>query len=201
LAATASISSIGGAKERGPEFSLLAPLLADPGANGGSEDDAFDLVIPSFPGFGYSEAFAGVGKGVDDVARLYVQLMTEVLGYSSFGAHGGDVGSAVVNRLAFDPHVTAIHSISAPRARMRRDPPLSEAEQVYLANLQHWRRAEGGYAHIQGTRPQSLTLGLNDSPAGLAAWILEKWHAWSDCGGKVEQSFGKDRLLTNICLY
>lgn len=183
------------------EFYKIIPLLADPQAHGGDAADAFDVVVPSLPGFGFSQPLAGVGAQMDSIAELWRKLMTDELGYERFVAHGGDVGGAVTNRLALHDAVSAIHVISAPQARVRSEPPLTQAEQDYLARLRAWMQEEGAYAHQQGTRPQTMAIALDDSPAGLAALIVEKWRAWSDCDGDVESRFSKDELLTNICLY
>lgn len=184
------------------EYLKIIPLLTDPAAHGGRSEDAFDVVIPSLPGFGFSEAPDGAGISTTKVAELWATLMGDVLGYPRFMAHGGDIGGSVTNRLGrhHADRVVAIHCISSPRPR-RSEAPHSEAETAYLSKLSRWRKAEGAYAHLQGTKPNSLLPGLNDSPVGLAAWMVEKWQAWSDCGGDIASRFSMDELLTQISLY
>jgi pimeloyl-ACP methyl ester carboxylesterase len=132
--------------------------------------------------------------------------MTEGLGYQRFGAQGGDWGASVTNYLgfAFPHHLIGIHTTSITRPTPYLGPgsrALSAAEQALLDQREAWLQAEGGYSHLQGTKPQTLSYGLNDSPAGLAAWIVEKYRTWSDCQGDVESCFTKDALLTTITLY
>jgi pimeloyl-ACP methyl ester carboxylesterase len=185
------------------ELLPLVPLLTDPAGHGGDPADAFDVVIPSLPGYGFSDPLQGRGSS-NRVPKLWVQLMSKVLGYKRFGAHGGDIGAMVANRLALE-HPERLVGIHVTRAA---DPyvgpgaaPLTIAEQALLAARARWHEAEGGYVHRQRTRPQTLAYGLADSPVGLAAWILEKWQAWSDCDGQVERRFTKDQLLTTVMLY
>jgi pimeloyl-ACP methyl ester carboxylesterase len=183
------------------ELTKLVPLLADPAAHGGDPTDAFDVVVPSMPGFGFSsrpsERFVSAR-----VADLWAQLMRR-LGYERFGAHGGDIGGGVSARLGqFHPEVVAgIHVTNVYGSIGESDPPPTDAERRYLEQQAQWEHDEGAYGNIQATRPQTLAYGLNDSPAGLAAWIIEKYRAWSDCGGDVERVFSKDELLTNITIY
>src|SRR5262249_22259356 len=131
-------------------------------------------------------------------------LMTGVLGCQRFAAQGGDWGSFIVSRLGYahSAHLIGIHLNLMP---LRRDPAISadptEEERRYLGELTSWLKDETGYQWIQGTRPQTLAFALTDSPAGLAAWIVEKFRAWSDCGGEVETVFARDHLLANIALY
>jgi hypothetical protein len=125
------------------------------------------------------------------------------LGYDSFFAHGGDIGAGVTNHLGRigEGHVRAVHTMAAPYDVDRQNPRLSDAERHYVDILNEWDREEGGYEHEQRTRPRTLSFGLNDSPVGLAAWIIEKWRSWSDCHGDLESSFSKDEILTNISIY
>jgi pimeloyl-ACP methyl ester carboxylesterase len=190
------------------EMLKIIPLLTDPASHGGSPADAFDVVVPSMPGYGFSDRPAQRGMSTLRIADLWAQLMTEGLGYRRFGAQGGDWGAFVTARLgfAYPDQVVGIHVTSVAGATISpylgpgaRD--LSERERMLLEEREHWRQAEGGYSHIQGTKPQTLSYGLNDSPAGLAAWIVEKFRTWSDCDGDVEQRFTKDELLTNITIY
>jgi pimeloyl-ACP methyl ester carboxylesterase len=185
------------------ELLPLVPLLTDPASHGGDPADAFDVVIPSLPGYGFSDPLQGPGSA-NRVPGLWATLMTDVLGYARFGAHGGDIGAMVANRLALE-HPERLVGIHVTRAA---DPyvgpgaaPLTAAEQELLADRARWHEHEGGYVHLQRTRPQSLAYGLADSPVGLADWIVEKWRAWSDCDGQVERRFTKDQLLTTVMLY
>jgi pimeloyl-ACP methyl ester carboxylesterase len=184
----------------------ILPLLTDPGANGGDPEDAFDLVVPSLPGFGFSDRPSSKGMSVLRIARLWVDLM-EGLGYSRFGAQGGDFGAGVTTRLgyAWPERLIGIHLNYIPGSYSPyigpETPPLSAAERNFLESVDRWLQEEGGYSHIQRTRPQTLSYGLNDSPAGLAAWIVEKFRDWGDCEGDVERRFSKDELLANVTLY
>ena len=186
------------------EFLELIPRLADPARFGGDPADAFMVVAPSLPGFGLSFAPGQPRFSVEAIAACLAELMTGVLGYPRFGAQGGDWGSFVASRLAYSyaERVTGIHLNLMP---LRRDPVMvadpTPEERRYLGELAAWMKEETGYQWIQGTRPQTLAFALTDSPAGLAAWIVEKFRAWSDCGGDVESVFSKDQLLANISLY
>ena len=186
------------------EFYKLIPLLTDPARFGGDPADAFTVVAPSLPGYGFSFRPNQPRFGVAEMAAAFAELMTEVLGYERFVAQGGDWGSFVTARLAFDrpDRVAGIHLNMLP-LRRDADPPgePTEEEARYLEELRGWLREETGYQWIQGTRPQTLAYGLTDSPVGLAGWIVEKFHAWSDCGGDVESAFTKDELLTNVTIY
>lgn len=135
--------------------------------------------------------------------RLH-ELMTSVLGYQKYAAHGGDVGSGITERLALDypESPVGIHFTEIPFTRLLVPPAdQSDAEQMYFKNFQQWRLGEAGYVSMHGTKPLTLAQGLNDSPAGLAAWIIEKFRAWSDCNGVIESRFSKDELLTNLTIY
>lgn len=186
------------------EMTKIIPLLADPGAGGGDPSDAFHVVVPSLPGYGFSDRPTQRGMNVVRIADLFAQLMRDVLGYDRFGAHGGDWGAAVTARLgfAYPQNVVGIHlTMLIGRPTIAADEQLSEEEQAFLRQMERWRQEEAGYSMIQGTKPQTLAYGLNDSPAGLAGWIVEKFRSWSDCGGDVERRFTKDELLTNIMIY
>jgi pimeloyl-ACP methyl ester carboxylesterase len=186
------------------EFHRLLPMLTDPGNHGADPADAFTVVAPSLPGYGFSFEPNQPRVGIAEMADLFAQLMTEVLGYPRFGAHGGDWGAFITSRLglAYASRLTGIH---LTLLALRRDltPPAepSEEEQRYAEELKLWEREETGYQAIQGTKPQTLAYGLTDSPVGLAAWIVEKLRTWSDCGGDVERRFTKDVILTNVMLY
>ena len=162
----------------------LAGLLADPAAHGGSAEDAFEVIVPSLPGHGFSEAPRAPEFGADDAADVLCDLMVRRLGHARFGAHGGDRGALIAAGLAHrhPAHVAGIHlplvmGIPAPPGQR------SRAEDLWLAEAARWQAQEGGYSVIQSTRPQSLAYALSDSPVGLAAWIVEKWYVWSDCEG------------------
>ncbi len=188
------------------EMSKIISLLADPGAHGGDPSDAFDVVAPSLPGFGFSDPPTERGMEVQRVAAMWTKLMTENLGYARFASQGGDIGAGVTSRLGHGhaDRLIGIHltSVTRPMPYLGSGSrELTEAEQALIEQRQRWQQAEGGYSHIQSTKPQTLSYGLNDSPVGLAAWIVEKYRTWSDCGGDVERRFTKDELLTNITIY
>lgn len=184
-------------------FSKLIPLLTHPAAHGGDAADAFDVVVPSLPGYGFSGQPEAPGVTFQ-VGDLWHALMTEELGYAHFGAHGGDWGSTVTEHLARShaSSVIGIHLTDVPFWHTFQKPDgLSPAEESLLARTGAYMQKEGAYAMIQGTRPETLAQGLMDSPAGLAAWLVEKFQSLSDCGGDVETRFSMDELLTNIMIY
>ena len=188
------------------EMTKIIPLLADPGSQGADPADSFDVVAPSLPGFGFSQATGERGMQVQKVADLWAKLMTENLGYPKFAAQGGDIGAGVTSRLGYAHHdkLYGIHLTSVTRPTPYLGPgarSLTEEETAHMAQRDQWFQDEGGYNHIQGTKPQTLSYGLNDSPAGLAAWIVEKYRTWSDCHGDVESSYTKDELLTTVTIY
>jgi pimeloyl-ACP methyl ester carboxylesterase len=186
------------------EMTKLAPLLADPAAHGGDPADSFDVVVPSLPGCGFSEKPHAAGMHKTRMAELFAKLMTDTLKYARFAARGGDVGSGVVALLGLDYpdrligiHVSDIvRPYLGPGARH-----FTDAERTFYEEERIWMEKEGAYDHLQATKPQTLGYGLNDSPAGLAAWLVEKYRSWSDCGGDVERRFTKDELLTQVTLY
>jgi pimeloyl-ACP methyl ester carboxylesterase len=181
----------------------LIPRLTDPARFGGDPADAFTVVAPSLPGYGLSFTQGQPRFAVEAIADCLADLMT-VLGYRRFAAQGGDWGAFVASCLghAHAERVLGIHINLLP---IRRDPNMvaepTPEERRYLSELAIFLKEETGYQWIQGTRPQTLAFGLTDSPAGLAAWIVEKFRVWSDCGGDVESVFTKDQLLANISLY
>jgi pimeloyl-ACP methyl ester carboxylesterase len=185
------------------EFLDVIPRLTAPEAHGGRAEDAFHVVAPSLPGYGFSEPTRTRGWDTWRVARAFTELMQR-LGYTRYGAQGGDWGAQVSTRIGLvDPeHCAAIH-LNMPIGERPKDAstPLSEEDQATLAAMAHFQREESGYANEQATKPQTLGAALNDSPAGLLAWIVEKFRTWSDCDGDVERRFTKDRMLTNIMLY
>jgi pimeloyl-ACP methyl ester carboxylesterase len=182
------------------EYLSLVPLLTEPAAGGGP---TFDLVIASLPGYGFSPRPPRTGVNYRYTAGLWHRVMRE-LGYERYGAHGGDFGAGVASYLALDrPHaVLGLHlstmelvPVLGPDA-----PPLTAAETAYLADNDDWSRREHAYSDIQATKPQTVGYGLSDSPAGLAAWLLEKWRAWTDSGGDPQARFSADFLLSLLTL-
>ncbi len=186
------------------EFLDIIPRLTDPARFGGDAADAFTVVAPSLPGYGLSFAPGQPRFGVEQIADCFADLMTVALGYRRFGAQGGDWGAFVSSRLGA-VHADKLLGIHINLLGVRRDPKMlsnpTADETRYLGELDQWIKEETGYQAIQGTRPQTLAFGLSDSPAGLAAWIVEKFRAWSDCGGDLESVFSKEQLLANIGLY
>jgi microsomal epoxide hydrolase len=186
------------------EFMEIIPMLTDPGAHGADPGQSFDVVAPSLPGYGFSGHPQVRATNVQVIAELFHKLMTEVLGYQRYCAQGGDWGSAITSRLG-EVHGDSLYGIHLNLlfvgGRVRRQGDFNNEEKVFLADLDHFRHEETGYQQIQGTKPQTLAYGLNDSPAGLAAWIVEKFRTWSDCTGDVERRFSKDQLLTNVMIY
>ena len=186
------------------EFLDLIPRLTDPARFGGDPADAFTVVAPSLPGYGLSFRPGQPRFDLAQIADCFADLMTEVLGYPRFAAQGGDWGAFVTSRLGAS-HADRLVGIHLNLLAVRRDRTLatdpSPEEQKFLGELDVWLKEECGYQWIQGTRPQTLAFGLSDSPIGLAAWIVEKFRAWSDCGGDIESVFSKDQLLADIGLY
>ena len=190
------------------EMYKIIPLLTDPASHGADPADSFDVVVPSGPGFGFSDRPKEPGMHYWRIADLWAKLMTDALGYQRFAAQGGDWGASVTARLGYSYpervigiHVTLVGGSAAQPYLGPGSRELSDREQAFVEERLRWRDAEGGYSHIQGTKPQTLGYGLNDSPAGLAAWIVEKFRTWSDCDGDVERRFTKDELLTNVSIY
>ena len=181
-------------------YTKVIPLLTDPGAHGADPADAFHVVVPDMPGFGYSDRPA-VPLDSIAVADLWAELMTG-LGYPRFGAAGGDIGSHVSRYLALNhpDRVVAVHRTDAGLpAHAPAD--LTPEERDWLQGAAAWAATEGAYAAMHRTKPQTAAFGLTDSPVGLAAWIVEKLRSWSDCRGDVESSFTKDEILTNVTIY
>ena len=184
------------------EYRVLAPMLADPAAFGGSAEDAFDVVMPALPGFGFSDRPSRPNQV--NAEDLFNTLMTEHLGYPSYLASGTDIGAGVATRLAlkFPSHVQGIHVASVfdppltPGSR-----PLTDAEKAYQARSEQWEQEEGAYEHVHYTRPQTLAFALADSPVGLASWIVEKFYFWSDHGGDLLKTFPPEMLIDNLMIY
>ena len=185
------------------EFIELIPRLTDPGQFGGNPEDAFTVVAPSLPGYGLSFRPGQPRFGIAAIADCMAELMT-ALGHARFAAQGGDWGAFIASRLGY-AHADRLIGIHLNLLAVRRDPQVASdpapEEKTYLEERAAWLREETGYQWIQGTKPQTLAFALTDSPAGLAAWIIEKFRNWSDCGGDVESAFTRDRLLANISLY
>ncbi|RIV19989.1 epoxide hydrolase [Fibrisoma montanum] len=182
-------------------FYKVIPMLTDPASHGGDPAQSFDVVVPSIPGFGFSDPVALTD---DQTADLWAKLMTDVLGYQTFVAAGGDLGSGITKALAnsFPDRVQAIHLTDVGYPDGSEDwSAMSPAEQEFGQYIQQWWYTEGAYNMIQSTKPQTLGYALNDSPVGLASWIVEKFYGWSDTQGNIENSFTKDELLTNIMIY
>jgi microsomal epoxide hydrolase len=187
------------------EFTKIIGPLVNPPAYGGDVGDAFHLVIPSMPGYGFSGPTNAPGWDVWRVAQLEAALMAR-LGYSRYGAQGGDWGAIVSSNLGVvDPdHLAGIHLnmiVATPPDPADPTAGVDPEELEALGSMAEFLEKETGYQQIQGTKPQTLSYGLTDSPAGLAGWIVEKFRTWSDCGGDVETRFTKDELLGNITLY
>ena len=182
-------------------FTKLIPLLTRADENGFS----FDVIVPSIPGFGFSDKPIKSGTNPEVVAELFGELIINELGYQHFIAHGGDWGSSISEAIAFryPKNVKGIHLTDLPFHHLftLKADQLSVAEKRYLEAGQKWQLIEGGYAIIQSTAPQTVAYGLNDSPAALASWIIEKFYRWSDCHGDLDHCYTKDELLTNITIY
>jgi pimeloyl-ACP methyl ester carboxylesterase len=180
---------------------VLGPLT-DPAAHGGDPADSFSVVVPALPGYGFSDRCLDRPLSRASIAVLFNRLMTGHLGYRSYVAHGDDIGGGVVNRLGMR-HAGTVRAIQitnwiSPYTGAGTT-PLTPAEDAYCAAATGWDRAEGAYAHAQATRPQTLAYGLNDSPAGLAAWILEKFLTWSDPATR--SGLHADDLITTVMIY
>jgi pimeloyl-ACP methyl ester carboxylesterase len=186
------------------EFMDIIPRLTDPARFGGDPADAFTVVAPSLPGYGMSFRPGQKRFGIEEVADCLADLMTETLGYRRFAAQGGDWGGITASRMGY-AYADKLIGIHVNLLAVRRDTNMvsnpTPEERTYLSELAQWLKEETGYQWIQGTRPQTLSFALSDSPAGLAAWIVEKFRVWSDCNGDVDSAFTRDQLLANISLY
>jgi len=186
------------------EFQEMIPLLTEPEKHGGRAEDAFHVVVPSLPGFGFSQMPNQPGWNQTRIAELMAKLMAR-LGYEQYGAQGGDWGAGIVRWLASNDgaHCIGSHSNFPPSNAPRSD-VMRGVSQEEISRFQRRRQEladHGGYFSIQSTRPLTLAFGLNDSPAGTASWILDKFWAWSDHRGDLDNSFTKDALLTNVMIY
>lgn len=186
------------------EFTRLIPMLTDPARFGGDPADAFTVIAPSLPGYTLSFTPGQKRFGIVEMAETFAKLMGDVLGYPRFAAQGGDWGAFITTRLGYQ-FPERVHGIHINLLGVRRDPARSAnptPEEVrYADQLAHWLKEETGYQAIQGTKPTTLSVGLTDSPAGLAAWIAEKFHRWTDNDGTIESAVDRDALLANITLY
>ena len=187
------------------EFLDILGPLSDPASHGGDRRDAFHVIAPSIPGYGFSGPTRHKGFNIAKAAAVNDRIM-ELLGYDRYFAQGGDYGSAISSRMAMNhpERVIALHLnfiVGRPADLANPMAGLSDEEIAEQAWKRNYDAHESGYQAIQGTKPQSLAYGLTDSPAGLAAWLVEKFKTWSDCEGDIEQSFSKDHLLENIMLY
>ncbi len=190
------------------DFNKVIRPLSDPAASGGDPADAFHVVVPSLPGFAFSTPLERPGVNAWVTADLWVELMTRRLGYERFGAHGGDWGAGITAQLGhkYAERLVGIHL--SMLVNLRIDPKTNPEPEDYGPDeagwyehtARFWERESGYYAE-QSSKPQTLAFGLNDSPVGLAAWLVEKRRAWSDCDGDVERRFSKDELCTNLTLY
>jgi epoxide hydrolase len=185
------------------EFLEVIEPLTDPSAHGGDPGDAFHLVCPSLPGYGFSDKPTQPGWGIERIAAAWATLMAR-LGYERYGAQGSDWGTSISTELARqDPeHVVGIHLMPplAPPDPATLD-DLTSRERAALASLEHAAEWDSGYSQEHATRPQTIGYALVDSPAALCAWIVEKFQAWTDCDGHPENALGRDQLLDNLMLY
>lgn len=191
------------------EFTKIIGPLTDPTAHGGSATDSFHIIAPSLPGFGFSERPSEQGYSPEKMAHMLAALM-ERLGYERYGIAGGDWGAIINRHIAnnYPERLIGLHSnmvLAGPPADETQRGDVTEAENALRSERTRYMQNEVGYQQIQGTKPQSLGYGLNDSPAGLAAWIVEKFHGWTDmpqgADGYLDNHFSKDELLTNIAIY
>jgi pimeloyl-ACP methyl ester carboxylesterase len=184
------------------EFHKVIEPLTNPTAHGGDAKDAFHVVCPTLPGYGYSDKPTRAGWNVQKIADAWAQLMPR-LGYKRYAAQGGDWGAAVTTCIGIqDPtNCVGIHlnmPIVAPDTSMG---DLTEREKSALAGMQHYNDWDSGYSKQQSTRPQTLGYGLADSPVGQAMWIIEKFWSWTDCDGHPEKVLTRDELLDNVMMY
>ena len=184
------------------EFHKVIEPLTDPTAHGGNAADAFHVVCPSLPGFGFSAKPKTTGWGVDRIASGWAVLMDR-LGYGRYGAQGGDWGSAITTAIGAQDsaHCAGIHITLAMSARPNVQGQPTPEEARALKGIEYYAEWDSGYSKQQSTRPQTLGYALTDSPSGQAAWILEKFWAWTDCDGHPENILGRDELLDNVMLY
>ncbi len=183
------------------EMTELAQRLSRPSEYGGNPEDAFTVIVPTIPGYSFSPQRA-VLNGTP-THELWHRLMREELGFDRYGAHGSDLGAGITGWLgqAHPEAVVGIHLTAVDSSPRQDGSTLTDDERAYQSAVAKWVAEEGAYGHQQGTRPLTLAQGLSDSPSGLLAWILEKYRAWSDCGGDVSTRFSDDFLLAQASLY
>lgn len=183
------------------EFLPIVPWLTDPLNHGGTQRDAFDVVVPSLPGYGYTPPLAGKPFTAEIVAHVWHRLMTDELGYARYATYGEDVGTSISDWIGalYPDSIIGLFTTHAAFPPDERSDDLTEAEQNFKRWLADKWRDAGAYSEIQATRPDTLAVGLNDSPAGLLAWILEKFHEWS--GPDFQESWTVDEILTTVSLY
>ncbi|ANW62443.1 multidrug MFS transporter [Mycobacterium sp. djl-10] len=188
--------------DSGWRYRKVISRLTDPSAYGIPAGDRFHVVVPDMPGFGFSDRPPGPAPDSRAVAGMWAQLMTS-LGYPKFVVSGGDIGSQVARHLALDhpDRVIAVHRTDAGLPVVDDPTDLSDDEQRWIADGQQWALAEGAYAAMHRTKPQTAAVGLTDSPAGLAAWVLEKLRSWSDCGGDLWSVYTRDEVLALLTEY
>ncbi|WP_330633227.1 epoxide hydrolase family protein [Halocatena halophila] len=181
----------------------IIPLLTNPETDINEEASSFDVVVPSLPGYGFSDRPTERGMSASRIADLFSTLMADELGYDRYALRGSDLGASVSQQLGLSnpESVIGIHLAGTSPYLGEEPENLTETEQEHVEDNQRWLEQEGAYALEHATKPQTLAYGLNDSPAGLAAWIVEKFRAWSDCGGDIETAFTKDEMLTNLTIY
>ena len=188
------------------EFDKVIEPLTDPVAHGGRAEDAFHVVVPSIPGYGFSDRPRRLGYGRDRTGAMFAELMAR-LGYERYGAQGGDLGAGISRWLAANDseHVAGLHLNLCTAGPPDPDDPTAGVPPEEIALMEEraafWTDEERGYSHMHGTKPQTLGYSLNDSPVGLAAWIVEKYRSWCDCDGNPETRFSKDELLTTLTIY
>lgn len=183
-------------------YKIIGPLT-DPTSYGGDPADAFDVVVPSLPGYGFSGPTNVRGVNVMRIAGVFTSLM-QGLGYERFAAQGGDWGGVISSTMGslYPDQIMGIHlNFLGLGLDGKLKAPTNEEERLWLERMALFSADGSAYSHIQGTRPQTLAYGLNDAPVGLAGWIIEKFRAWSDCHGDIESVFTKDELLTNVMIY
>jgi pimeloyl-ACP methyl ester carboxylesterase len=184
------------------EFLEAVGPLTDPASHGASPEDAFDVIIPSLPGFGFSSKPKGKPIGPVTIARMWHTLMTERLGYSKYGAQGGDWGCTITIQLAlqYPGDLAGIH-LNAASVRPAPDAEIGEEERAWRRAAIAYREKESDYAGEQGNKPETVAFALADNPVGTAAWIVEKLKVWSDSGNNIESVFSKDDILSNVMIY
>jgi pimeloyl-ACP methyl ester carboxylesterase len=181
----------------------IVPLLTDPEAHGAPGAPSFDVVIPSLIGYGFSDIPAERGLSELRMADYFAKLMSEVLGYERYALRGSDVGAEVMIAIArkHPEKVIGLHLTGVRPIVFEAPPGLTPAEERFVESVRRWMETERAYAMMHVTRPQTVAHALNDSPAGLAAWIVEKFRLWSDCAGDVARRFTMDELLGNLTVY